>query len=60
MQVAAFDDVSLAEVLNTLYAHRDTTSSSIARRGYNNLIAELIVLGTRIRLERREFTNATR
>ena len=58
MPTQPFNDVSLAEVLNMLYAHRDTTSSSIARRGYNNLIAELLMYGTRIRLERREFTSA--
>ena len=59
MPTQPFNDVSLAEVLNMLYAHRDTTSSNIAARGYNNLIAELLMYGTRIRLERQEFTRAT-
>lgn len=60
MPTQPFNDVSLAEVLNMLYAHRDTTSSGVARRGYNNLIAELLMYGTRIRLERRGVTHEVR
>lgn len=44
-----FNDVTVAELLNILYARRDSTSSGVARNEWQYIINTVIVLGDEVR-----------